>query len=63
VDCTNHCIASLISFTLDLVIDPSGTCKRSLRFGLPWDLSEPLTDADLREMLWKALHELGEELI
>jgi len=36
VDCTNHCIASLIFLALDLVIDPSGTCKESLRFGLLW---------------------------
>jgi len=30
VDCTNPCIASFIFFALDLVIDPSGTCKGSL---------------------------------
>jgi hypothetical protein len=30
VDCTNPCIASLIFFTLDLVIGPSGTYKGSL---------------------------------
>jgi hypothetical protein len=35
VDCTNPCIASLIFFTLDLVIGPFGTCKGYLRFGLP----------------------------
>jgi hypothetical protein len=36
VDCINPCIASLIFFTLDLVIGPSKICKGSLRFGLPW---------------------------
>jgi hypothetical protein len=36
VDCTNPCIASFIFLALDLVIGPSGTCKGSLRLGLPW---------------------------
>ena len=36
VDCTNHCIASLIFLALDLIIGPFGTCKGSLRLGPPW---------------------------
>ena len=36
VDCTNSCIASLIFLAFDLVINPSGTCKGSLRLGPPW---------------------------
>ena len=36
VDCTNPCIASLIFLALDLVIDPSETCKGSLRLGPLW---------------------------